>query len=338
MIDRVLVTGISGFIGSHVAAGLVAKGYQVRGTVRSLAKGHRVLDAMALQGVDISAIELVEANLAEDAGWHEAVADCRFIQHIASPFPSDTPTDREALVPEARAGAQRVLEHGFSAGAERIVMTSSMIAMMGRAGRSKRYDITEESWSDPDWKGLTPYAVSKTRAELSAWAYVEAQGLKDKLVTVCPGLVLGPDLFGNAGTSLGVVKVMLKGGMSRAPKLAFPVIDVRDCADIHIAAMTAAGSEGRRLLAGGQTLWMNEIAQILRKAYPENDQLPKGELPNILMKFGGLFDARAKSLTAELGLYGTAKAEYVSTMTQVMPRSAKEAVLSAAENLINNGL
>ena len=129
MTDRVLVTGVSGFIGSHVTERLLAKGYAVRGTVRNKAKGQKIVEALAANGSDVSKLELVEANLASDAGWEDAVKDCRYIQHIASPFPSEQPSDREALVPEARAGTQRVLEHGFSAGAERIIVTSSFLSM-----------------------------------------------------------------------------------------------------------------------------------------------------------------------------------------------------------------
>ena len=133
--DRVLVTGVSGFIASHVTERLLAKGYLVRGTVRNKAKGQKTIDKLAAQGSDVSKLELVEANLGSDTGWEEAVQDCRYIQHIASPFPLEAPSEREALVPVARAGAMRVIEHGLGAGAERIVMTSSMVAMMGQKGR-----------------------------------------------------------------------------------------------------------------------------------------------------------------------------------------------------------
>ena len=75
------------------------------GTVRNKAKGPgRVLDAMAHAGVEVAGIELVEADLGADRAWREAVADCRYVQHVASPFPMEAPDDREALVPEARAG------------------------------------------------------------------------------------------------------------------------------------------------------------------------------------------------------------------------------------------
>jgi dihydroflavonol-4-reductase len=337
MTDRVLVTGVSGFIGSHVTERLLAKGYDVRGTVRNKAKGSKIVDALAANGCDVSRLELVEANLASDAGWEEAVQDCRYIQHIASPLPLEAPKEREALVPEARAGAQRVLEHGFSAGAERIVLTSSIAAMMGQPGKGAKMTITEGDWSDPDWRRMSSYPISKTRAEKSAWAYVEAQGLKEKLTVINPGVVFGPDTYGNAGASLGILKAMMIGKFPRVPKMGVPLIDVRDCASIHVAAMTAKEAGGRRLLATGQSLWFKDIAAILKAQYPQLKGLPKGEIPNFMVRVMALFDDRMQALLSDIGTFHEADAAYVSTLTHVLPRPAKEAILAGAESLIENG-
>lgn len=337
MTDRVLVTGLSGFISAHVTERLLAKGYKVRGTVRNIVKGQKIVAALAARGSNVSNLEIVQANLGADAGWQDAVQDCRYIQHIASPFPLETPNDREALVPEARAGAMRVIEHGLGAGAERIVMTSSIVAMIGQKGRGARMVIKEDDWSDPDWKPLRAYPVSKTRAEKAAWDYVKTQKLADKLTTICPGLVLGPDLYKNGGASLALLTSMFSGDIPRTPKVAYPIIDVRDCASIHVAAMTAKAAGGRRLMAAGETLWMAEIANILKAAYPSLTKFPKGDFPNFLVKTAGLFDDRVKSIIPDLGTFHDADSAYVNNMTQVLPRPAKEAILSACESLVANG-
>jgi len=337
MTDRILITGVSGYIASHVAFRLLEKGYAVRGTVRNKDKGQTVVDALTAHGADVSNLELVEANLSSDAGWADIVKDCRFIQHIASPMPLEPPSEREGLVAEARAGTQRVLENGLSAGAERIIMTSSIAAMIGQAGRKNKMIFGESDWSDPDWKPLPAYPVSKTRAELSAWAYVEAQNLKNRLTTINPGLVLGPDTFGNAGASLEVVASLLNGDFPMAPKVAFPIVDVRDVAAIHVAAMTTNNTGGRRLIAASNTLSFVEIANILREAYPHIEKLPKGELPNFILKIVALFDSRVKTILADLGIRHEADAAYVTTITQVIPRPAKESVLASAKSLIESG-
>jgi len=293
MTDTVLVTGFSGFIASHVTARLLEQGYAVRGTVRNKAKGQKIIEALKAHGSDTSKLELVEANLNEDEGWKSAVQDCRFVQHIASPFPLDAPSNREALVPAARAGAMRVIEHAIGAGAERVIMTSSMVSMMGQAGRGDHMLVKETDWADPDWKPLTAYPVSKTRAEKAAWDYVETQNLKSKLTTVCPGLVFGPDTYDNSGASLEVIKGLFIGKFPMLPKLAYPVVDVRDCASIHVKAMTAPSAGGRRLMAASNTLWISDIAEILQKAYP-NAKLPSRTMPNALVKFARFHALRKK--------------------------------------------
>jgi len=336
MPDRVLVTGISGFIASHVTERLLAKGYTVRGTVRNKIKGQKIVDKLAAQGADISQLELVEADLGSDAGWKDAVQDCRYIQHIASPFPLEAPRDREALVPEARAGAMRVIEHGLGSGVDRIVMTSSMVSMVGQKGRGAHMKVLESDWSDPDWKPLTAYPVSKTRAEKSAWDYVKTQNLEEKLTTVCPGLVFGPDTYKNGGASLGLLIAMFAGDFPRTPKIAYPIVDVRDCAAIHVAAMSAKDAGGRRLMAAGETLWMSGIADVLKGAYPDYKKLPKGDFPNFMVRLVGLFDDRVKGVIPDLGTFHEADSSYVNSLPHVIPRPAKEAILAAVESLIDN--
>ena len=221
-----------------------------------------------------------------------------------------------------------MIEQGLAAGAERVVMTSSVVAMTGRPGRGERVRITEDDWSDPDWKPLAAYPVSKTRAERAAWDYVEAQGLRERLCTVCPGLVVGPDPFDNGGASLGLVRDLMRGKFPAVPRLAYPVVDVRDCAAIHVAAMTTPEAGGRRLIAVGETLWMSEIASILRKAYP-SAKVPLREMPDMLVRALGLFDDQVKSIVPDLGIFHEADSAYVTNLTQVKPRAVRASVVEA---------
>jgi dihydroflavonol-4-reductase len=336
MTDLVLVTGLSGFIASHVAAGLLKQGYAVRGTVRNKVKGERVVETLAGNGVDTSNLELFEADLGKDAGWKDAVKECRFVQHIASPFPLEAPANREALVADARGGAMRVVEQALGAGAERVIMTSSMVAMMGQAGRGDHMLVKESDWSDPNWRPLTAYPVSKTRAERAIWDYANAQNVKDRVTTICPGLVFGPDTYKNGGASLEIIKGLFSGQFPMMPRIAYPVIDVRDCASLHIKAMTAEAAGGRRLIAASNTLWISDIAKLLKDAYP-NAKLPSQEMANWIVKIVGIFDQSVKSIVPDVGTFHEADASYVTNLTGVMPRPAKDAVLASAQSLIESG-
>ncbi|NNC38742.1 MAG: NAD-dependent epimerase/dehydratase family protein [Hyphomonadaceae bacterium] len=336
MKDLVLVTGISGYIARHVAHILLSRGYQVRGTVRSIAKADGVKKDLADAGTDVSHLSFIEADLESDDNWSEAVKDCAYIQHIASPFPLEQPSDREALVPAARAGAQRVLAAGFAQNVKRVVMTSSMVSMMGKPGKGPTMDVTEDDWTQPSWRPLTAYAVSKTKAELSAWEYAKVQGFEDKLTVINPGLVLGPAIGTSFGASLHLIEQMFAGELPRAPKVAYPIVDVRDVAELHVEAMLKQKSKGRRLIAASNTLWLKDIAAILRQNFPEKaKKTPKGEIPNFVVRMVSLFDDRIKAVVADLGVFHTADTSYVTNITGVNFRPAEESIIDTAQFLID---
>jgi len=125
----VLVTGVGGFLGGHIAKQLLARGYRVRGSVRRIDACDRIrsqlcTDAPARAGE----ISFVEADLCSDAGWDAALDGCRYVIHAASPFPVGLPKDADELVRTARDGALRVLRAAHEAGVARAVLTSSITA------------------------------------------------------------------------------------------------------------------------------------------------------------------------------------------------------------------
>jgi dihydroflavonol-4-reductase len=133
--EQVLVTGGTGFVGAHCIAQLLARGYRVRTTVRSLSRQSDVLAMQHEAGADASALEVIAADLMDDAGWPAAVAGCAYVLHVASPFPVTQPKDENELIVPARDGALRVLRAARDAGVRRVVMTSS-------TGRSIRSTLT----------------------------------------------------------------------------------------------------------------------------------------------------------------------------------------------------
>lgn len=338
MADTVLVTGITGFIAKWVARDLLAAGYAVRGTLRSAARADEVRAALAAHEADTTGLSFVEADLTSDAGWAEAAAGCRFVLHIASPFPLNQPAGREALVPAAREGALRVLRAALGAGAERIVMTSSMVAMMYRAGRPAEFTVRESDWTDPDWPPCTPYIISKTRAERAAWALMTERGVAGKLVSVNPGFVLGPLMDKDSGTSLDALGLLLRGAYPAVPPVHFPIIDVRDLAQLHVAAMTAPVA-GRRLIGAGETFSMAQMAAELRAAFPERAaKIPVRVLPVFALRLLALFDRAVRALRADLGAKPLADSAETRRLTGVDFRPAGAAVRAAGDSLIRFGL
>ena len=339
MSATVLVTGISGFIAKHVALQLLAAGHTVRGTIRRPAAADEVRASLARHGADIDRLSFVVADLGADAGWADAIAGCEFIQHVASPFPIKAPADREALVPAAREGTLRILRHGLKAGVSRIVETSSMVAMMYRADRPADVLVGESDWSDAEWPPLSAYIVSKTRAERAAWEFLRATAAQNKLCTVNPGLVLGPLLDTRFGTSLEVIRLFMSGAYPALPPVSFPVVDVRDLASVHVRAMTAANCGGRRLIATSATISMRDMAVMLRDAFPDRPRrIPTRVLPSLVVRLLALFDRQLRSLLGDLGVAARADSAYVTTLTGVNFRPARESVVAAGQSLIEHGV
>ena len=234
--EMVLVTGGSGFVGSHCILTLLNAGYRVRTTVRSLAKEPEVRRMLATAGADPGEeLSFVAADLGSDDGWPQAVAGCRYVLHVASPFPGRQPKDENDLIVPAREGALRVLRAARDAGVKRLVLTSSFAAI-GYGTPAKDTPYTEADWTDPTGR-VSAYVKSKTLAERAAWDFIDREGGDLELAVVNPVGILGPVLGRNLSTSIELVRRLLSGSLPGLPKTSFGLVDVRDVADLHLRAM-----------------------------------------------------------------------------------------------------
>ncbi|WP_338199502.1 NAD-dependent epimerase/dehydratase family protein [Candidatus Nephthysia bennettiae] len=240
----VLVTGGSGYLGTQLAAALLRAGRPVRVTVRSLESEGDVRAAVRRGGADDSALEVVAAELTADEGWAVAAAGCEEVHHTAPPMIQTD--DPDAVIIPAREGTLHVLRAARDAGARRVVLTSSFVAV----GYTPKpgFEYTEADWTDPDTPDLPAYPRSKTIAERVAWDFIEREGGDTELVTVNPTFILGPTLTTRARSSLQLIKAMLDGHMPVVRRQRFGVADVRDVADVHIRVMATPGAAGKCFL------------------------------------------------------------------------------------------
>ncbi len=341
--SKVLVTGGSGFIGSHCILQLLNAGYDVRTTVRNLKREPDVRAMLKQGGIGAEAgrnrLSFVAADLEKDAGWPEAVSGCEFVLHVASPFPAGIPKSEDDLIVPAREGSLRVLRAARDAGVKRVVLTSSFAAIgYGHEAQTEPFD--ETSWTDPDGKDVGAYAKSKTLAERAAWDFMSREGGRLELSVVNPVGVFGPALGADFSTSILLVSKMLEGALPGCPKLWFGGVDVRDVADLHLRAMTDAAARGERFLAvSGDFISMIEIARVLRKNLGEAARrVPTRELPNWLLRLAALRDPAVKLILPELGKRKNGTSEKARRLLGWAPRTVEEAILATAESLLRLGL
>jgi nucleoside-diphosphate-sugar epimerase len=341
MPGRVLVTGVSGFIGSHVALSLLYGGYNVRGSLRDMSRAAEVAGMLERAGADLTRLEFVPLDLSDDAGWLEAAAGCRYVQHVASPLAVRAPKNRDDMILPAVEGTRRALEAALDAGTERIVLTSSAAAISyGRAGGGEQPAVfTSADWSATSGADVTTYSESKTRAELEAWSIMEEAGRRHDLAVVNPTIVLGPLLGSDAGVSSLLVKKLIDGTAPLAPRLGFNVVDVRDVAALHVAAMTSENAGGHRFIASAGAVTMLELAEALRPSFPDFAyRMPRFAIPDWIVRLYALFDADAR---AHLGRLGGGPRYDASPATALLGRpfiTPRVAAAATAQSLIEFGL
>lgn len=336
---RTLVTGASGFIAQQLILDLLEQGHTVRGTVRSAAKGEALKQALAPYSPRASEIELVEADLERDDGWAEAVAGMHCVHHLASPFPMAVPKDPDELIRPARDGALRVLRAAKEAGVSRVVMTSSGAAVAYGVRGPMPERFTEADWTDPSYTpDCRPYIASKAIAERAAWDYVQGEGRGIELTTIQPVAVFGPIRSAQVKTSVDIVARMLDGRLPLIPNAGIQVVDVRDVAATHVAAMNDPGTVGERYIVADEFRWMKEMAAVLREAWPENRKVPTRGMPDWLVKALALVSGDVKTIASELHKKRVLSSEKVRKLLGRDLVRSDDALRASAETLIRYGV
>jgi nucleoside-diphosphate-sugar epimerase len=340
MMSTVLVTGGSGFIGSHCIIQLLAAGHQVRTTVRNLQREGEVRALLRQGGAEPGdRLGFFAADLTADAGWATAATGCDYVLHVASPLPQSVPRKEDELIVPAREGTLRVLRAARDAGVRRVVQTSSFAAIgYGHPEQAAPFD--ETWWTDLDGGDVQPYAKSKTLAERAAWDFIAREGNGLELATVNPVMVAGPVLGADYSTSILLVQRLMDGAVPGCPKLSFGIVDVRDVADLHLRAMTEPAAMGERFLAvSGDFMSIAGVARTLKaRLGPAARRVPIREVPNFLVRAFALVDPAAKQILPELGKRKNATSAKAQKLLGWKPRPADEALAATGESLLRLGL
>ncbi|MEO1435075.1 MAG: aldehyde reductase [Bacteroidota bacterium] len=335
MAQKVLLTGITGFLGSHTAIALLNEGYEVIGTMRNLDRADSIRGIIAAHTQHMDRIAFVEANLTDAEVWKSLTEDVDYVQHIASPIPRVLPKHDEELVVPAKEGTLNVLRAAAGNGVKRVVVTSSTGAILYGKEKGKKDGIyTEKDWTDPtNLEDTTPYYRSKVYAEKAAWKFIQQSDSEMELVTVCPGAILGPVLEKDFGTSANIVIKTMDGSTPALPRLGFDMVDVRNVANLHLLAMEKPEAKGERFIASAGYRTFKQVADTLRSHYPKH-RIPNYQIPNFAVRLFALLDPTLKPILPDLGIKRQVDHTKAKQLLNWDPGTPETAILACAESIV----
>jgi dihydroflavonol-4-reductase len=229
-----LITGGTGFIGAHIARVLIEQGH----TARVLRRESSPLTA--LEGLTV---EHAIGDVTDSASLDKAMIGCQWVFHVAA-VADYWRADKTRLYDVNVGGTRKVLESAQRAGVQRVVFTSSGMAVGVRAD-GQPADETVPFNFDPKF---SPYAHSKFLAEQEVDKAVAAG---QQVVTLCPAVVIGPGDINQISGSL--VIELARGGVPVIPPGSITLVDVRDVALAHVVA-AQVGRSGEKYLLGSYNL------------------------------------------------------------------------------------
>ena len=334
----ILVTGANGFIGLHTVLHFLKLGYNVCATVRTKEQGESVRQTLS-KHTDTQKLEFIYADLISDEGWDQAVAGRDFVLHLASPFPSEAPKDEKELILPAREGTLRVLRAAQKAGVKRVVLVSSAAAVLSGHEREDRV-FNESDWTDIN-KTDFAYAKSKTLAEQAAWEFIRSAQNKNgmELVSVNPSNVFGPVLDNRHHTSTEWFGTLLRREIPGLSRTQLNLVDVRDVVEMIEKAMITPGAAGKRFIANGASIPLQEFALILDRNFASRGyRVPTRVLPDWLIRFFAIFVPKTKPVVDALGWKPSLSTEQARSVLGWRPRPYEGTILSMAESMMEQGM
>ena len=329
--EKVLVTGGSGYIALHCIAELLKRGFYVRTSLRTTDKKKEIVNSLQKIVYTKNMLEFCILDLMQDKGWDKAVQGCTYVMHIASPVLAKGEDENKELIQPAVQGVSRAIHHSVKHKVKRFIMTSSVAAIC--QGHEKNiYD--ENDWTDLDSNTITNYDVSKTKAEKYLWSFINDLDNNEKIevCTINPSFVVGPSLSDDIGSSNIVIKKLLTGLMPFTPRLNLGFVDVKDVAQMHIKAMLSNNAVGKRFILNERTMWLSDISKLLNQ---NGFKAPKYIMPNIFVKLLSLFDPNVKRIVNRLGIIKNLNSKQSKIILGWRPSSVEKSILDTATQIKN---
>ncbi len=285
----VLVTGASGFIGSHVVCQLLERGFSVRAMLRDMSLG--------IMFPENENLEIVEANLFDIESLKSAVSGCEDVIHCAAALYVGAKDVKSDVIDPSIQGVKNLCS--VMDGVKRIVHTSSVAAIRSTEFENGRV-FSRKDWCDDASEVRNAYGFAKVKAEKIMREWAKEKDIR--LVTIHPSIVFGPIMHKkHLEGSMSYLKHFIKG-----PPFVIDVhinfVDVRDVAIAHVNALTK-GIDRERYIIHKTGMWMKEIGQTLSSNLPR--KYATRRLPSILAYVLAIFHPKLsiKQLRGSLGTY-----------------------------------
>eukprot|EP00882_Tetradesmus_deserticola_P005177 GHRQ01005453.1.p1 GENE.GHRQ01005453.1~~GHRQ01005453.1.p1 ORF type:complete len:388 (+),score=95.73 GHRQ01005453.1:561-1724(+) len=297
---KVCVTGATGYVAGHIVQRLLEKGYTVHATCRDPSNRKAVGHLQRMRNAP-ELLKLFPADLLKPGAFHEAVEGCTYVIHTASPYMIDCEPgqEEEGLIKPAVFGTENVLNAVNAAGTvQRVVITASTASVFTDAyERGKGHVFSEADWNVSATPTKFPYFYSKKRAEQRAYEMCKEAGGRWTLCSINPGAIWGPPLSSRLdGESINQCLDLMSGVMwPFAAEIAMGVVDVRDVARAHIAAMENPGAGGRYLINARSGFLLVDAMRVLRREHPKQ-WVP----PMVGPRWGALFFSPILGLPRDL--------------------------------------
>lgn len=325
--EKVLVTGGSGYIGLHCISLLLKEGYAVRTSLRSMKRKKEIQEALSGSIKNNESLEFCELDLMRDEGWDAAVKGCSYVLHVASPVYEKNMQDENSFIQPAKEGLLRALKPAVKYKIKRFVMTSSIAAIT--QGHEDK-EIDESFWSVIDENTL-PYIKSKTYAEKAMWDYMNQieETKKIEVCTINPSFVFGPSLTHDMGASNLLIRALLVGKLPALAKIQFNVVNVLDVAKAHVLALKSDSAAGQRFIVSEKALWLSDIAEILKNNGFK--KVPTIVAPNFLLGFLSFFLKDIALFKDRLGKSQITKSDNAKKLLEWKPGFVEDAIVDTAK-------
>ncbi len=271
--EAICVVGVSGFVGSHVAAELLSRGYSVHGTLRDVSENNTrwLLQRLALLATAGAELTLLPAELRDKSSLLNAMRGCTGVIMCAG-VERQEPATIDLMV----GAANHILDNALELGINRAVFTSSTGSTNPPSGEPELKNEIDH-WSDPEKQRAAGKfsPAAKTLMDQTALARMAASDGKLRVTVINPSMIVGPAFQPEPVNSLKAFQAIIEGRRfaDGVPNGSMSIIDARDLAKLHVNALVNDNAHGRYFGVKQSWHW-RDILAALKKAYPNYEMPP----------------------------------------------------------------